>query len=1052
MTGRRKNKGVEKDEEVEEVDVKPKRTYKRKTAVPPADFVAVREKIAIIKQALYSDVIWDEIVKIEYLDDPKEFVYDFTVPGNDSFMVDCGVLVHNTLNSVEYNTDMLFKIDGELHKKKIGEFIEKHIEALGASEEGKSLIESHPNDTWLGWIKNKHVEVQSCDENGKVSWKTVEAVTKHPVVNEDGSSKLLKVSLKSGREVTATKGKSFIMRVDNKIVPIEGKYIKEGDRVPVSRVLHVNNEITNINGLVTLDESFGYTVGVYLSKGTTTHDNIFMMRENFGELPYMNIPVEMLDANKPFLKALIGGYFTWNASISSDGIYAESTSITLLESIQQVLVRFDIMSEIHKNYNQSYTLLITSGNAHRFAQEFKLSIKDKQDRLNKIIAEHTPRYTYGMNDVIAVKLSNGQAQDVHRDDIDDLLKTTTDTQDIQVLLAAKDEDIIYDEIVKIEEVDNDYPYVYDLTVKDTRTFNTFTGIAMYDTFHMAGVSAASKAVRGVPRLNELLSVSKNIKAPIMKIHINEEYRGNRVRCLKFMNDIRTVRFKDIAKASRIYYDPNDFDSRIPEDKPFLELYKEFNVGAPPTTPWVLRLELDKAKMNEYSVDMITLHNIIDSKFEEHISCMYTDDNADKLVMRIKLNLKEDVEPDDMLTELKALEHSILETVKINGVKGIERASLVFTGTNKNTRRTLYSRILKKFEDIEEYFVYTDGSNMRDVLALPFVDPTCTITNDINEIYEVLGVEAARQMLYNEIVDVLDNITVNFRHIALLVDVMTNKGNIISVNRHGINRGDIGPLAKCSFEETTEKLIKAGVFAEFDKINGVAANIMLGQVAPAGTGDVDILIDEGKLGKLAKIKNAQLLSIAEDDDEELEQLCDKATLDIKLPVPALETLFVPKQSNNVVIIGMDDEEPKKSKTKKNKKAEPSDEDEVVEEEKPKKVKKTVKTKKVVKKTVKTKKVVVEPEPSDDEDEVVEEKPKKVKTTVKTKKVVVEPEPSDDDEVVEEEKPKKVKKTVKTKKVVVEPEPSDDDDEVVGRKAQEGQEDRKDQEGCCRARTI
>ena len=575
---------------------------------------------------------------------------------------------------------------------------------------------------------------------------------------------------------------------------------------------------------------------------------------------------------------------------------------------------------------------------------------------------------------------------------------------IAIIKQALYSDVIWDEIIKIEYLDDPKEFVYDFTVPGNDSFMVDCGVLVHNTlntFHMAGVSAASKAVRGVPRLNELLSVSKNIKAPIMKIHINEEHRANRVKCLKFMNDIRTVKFKDIAKASRIYYDPNDFDSRIPEDKQFLELYKEFNVGAPPTTPWVLRLELDKAKMNEYSVDMITLHNIIDSKYEEHISCMYTDDNAEKLVMRIKLNFKEDIEPDDMLTELKALEHSILETVKINGVKGIERASLVFTGTNKNTRRTIYNRILKKFEDIEEYFVYTDGSNMRDVLALPFVDPTCTITNDINEIYEVLGIEAARQMLYNEIVDVLDNITVNFRHIALLVDVMTNKGNIISVNRHGINRGDIGPLAKCSFEETTEKLIKAGVFAEFDKINGVAANIMLGQVAPAGTGDVDVLIDEGKLGKINK---SQLLSIAEDDDDELEQLCEKAALDIKLPVPALENqeLFVPKQSNRVVVIGMDDEDVKPKKDKKTKKT--KDVPEEV-EDKPKKSKKT-------------KKVVIEPEPSDEEEEVEEEeKPKKVK---KTKKVVIEPEPSDEEEVEVEEKPKKVKKT---KKVV----PSDDEAE-------------------------
>ena len=97
--------------------------------------------------------------------------------------------------------------------------------------------------------------------------------------------------------------------------------------------------------------------------------------------------------------------------------------------------------------------------------------------------------------------------------------------------------------------------------------------------------------------------------------------------------------------------------------------------------------------------------------------------------------------------------------------------------------------------------------------------------------------------------------VNYRHIALLVDTMTNKGYLLSIDRHGINRADIGPFAKCSFEETTDMLIKAGIFAEVDKINGVSANIMLGQIAPAGTGDTEILIDEWKLQEASTSQKA-----------------------------------------------------------------------------------------------------------------------------------------------------------------------------------------------------
>ena len=101
--------------------------------------------------------------------------------------------------------------------------------------------------------------------------------------------------------------------------------------------------------------------------------------------------------------------------------------------------------------------------------------------------------------------------------------------------------------------------------------------------------------------------------------------------------------------------------------------------------------------------------------------------------------------------------------------------------------------------------------------------------------------------------------INNRHIDLLCDIMTNKGYLTAINRQGINRGDTGPLAKCSFEDTTDQLIKAGVFGEKDKLNGVSSNIMMGQTIKAGTGMCDILLDEQKL-----IEEMQNISLTTDD--------------------------------------------------------------------------------------------------------------------------------------------------------------------------------------------
>jgi DNA-directed RNA polymerase beta' subunit len=941
-----------------------------------------------------------------------------------------------TLNSVHYDTDMLLRIDGQLQRVKIGEYIEKQIASTPHHD-----IEQHPNDTWLGWIKNQIVEVPSCDKQGRILWTKVEAVTKHPVVNEDGSNTLLKVTLKSGREVIATKAKSFLQRVNNQIIQVEGKDIKIGDYIPVSKVLDVGNTcnglhlaeylskkeflfmtevekalkyvdesqwwskhnnadfvlpysrsdsfivthknskvqqkyqsgciypkkttrtIAHVPEVMPLDADFGFFVGAYLAEGhatlqhvliannddnyrqridafckkynfnyhvTTRHINsgvsttvrihnlvlANVMRNVFGHMSYnKNIPAQLLAANDEFMRAMIDGYFSRDGSVRKMGseIKADSTSRPLLETIQQILVKYDIMSGIHRHMNHrqlnkfkneikpSWTLLITSGNAKRFAEQFTLCIDSKQERLDKIITTSNPMYTYGRYDVIPdIALSSGK-QTIHRDQLHTFLNNECITmEDQEVLQVAAREMVIYDQITQIVEIANDRPYVYDLTVEHTRNFNTYNGVCMADTFHLSGVSSASKTVRGVPRLKELLSVSKNIKTPVMKIYFKDEYSKDMKKCLELMNDIRTLRFKDIVKSSRIYFDALEV-TNIPEDKHFMAMYKEFlneDATNASLSPWLLRLEFNKAALLQYHLDMITIHHkLLEFYGDDNIACMFSDDNADKLVMRIRL-AKHDTDTDDMLTELKALEHNIMENVMIKGTKNIEKVSL------DKEEITVYNMLTNKFEKQEEWIVYTDGTNFRDVASLDVIDPLRTFTNDVNEVYEVLGIEAARQALFNEINEVLDSVYVNYRHIALLVDVQTNKGYILSIDRHGINRGDIGPLAKCSFEETTDKLIKAGIFAEYDKINGVSANIMLGQIAPCGTGDTEVLMDEERLMELLENNDTRIFDNMNDiDDDLVEELCDADTLAFKFDVPAIaaDTPVGKKYVNKLVVV-------------------------------------------------------------------------------------------------------------------------------------------------------
>ena len=130
----------------------------------------------------------------------------------------------------------------------------------------------------------------------------------------------------------------------------------------------------------------------------------------------------------------------------------------------------------------------------------------------------------------------------------------------------------------------------------------------------------------------------------------------------------------------------------------------------------------------------------------------------------------------------------------------------------------------------------------------YVDIENTLSNDILEIYSLFGIEAARSVLIDEIVGVVkhEGEYINSRHIELLCDMMTSRGELFSINRQGINNGDIGPLAKCSFEDTTDQLIKSSIFSEKDNLAGVSSNIMMGQNIKCGTGVCDILLDETQL--------------------------------------------------------------------------------------------------------------------------------------------------------------------------------------------------------------
>ena len=203
----------------------------------------------------------------------------------------------------------------------------------------------------------------------------------------------------------------------------------------------------------------------------------------------------------------------------------------------------------------------------------------------------------------------------------------------------------------------------------------------------------------------------------------------------------------------------------------------------------------------------------------------------------------------------------------------------------------YNKETGDFERKDIYALDTLGTNLLDVLALDIIDPTRTITNNIMETYEVLGIEAARKCLFNEILDVLcfDGGYVNHHHLALLCDRMTSNEKMVSIFRHGINNDDIGPIAKATFEETTEMFLKAARHGELDEMRGVSANVMCGQAGYYGTASFSVYLNMFDVQRDAKesVYEASEKDIFEELKEKRDEPCSLKNLKIRHTLPTEE---------------------------------------------------------------------------------------------------------------------------------------------------------------------
>ncbi len=397
-----------------------------------------------------------------------------------------------------------------------------------------------------------------------------------------------------------------------------------------------------------------------------------------------------------------------------------------------------------------------------------------------------------------------------------------------------------------------------------------------NTFHFAGVSSKSNVTRGVPRIEELLTLTKKPKNPSLTIYLDKKTSLDINASYKIASKIEHTRLIDIVKKAEIYYEPNEFKTLIDEDDKMMKEYVEFSdiirkcYGEEESKEeldededmnnWIIRLELNETQMLDLNISNEDIHYVLKTECpslqgtSSNVQCFYTDYNSDgKIIFRIRIRIvnksslkkKAVFMEEDYIHYVKTYMDKILNELVIRGIKNIEKVNM-----RKINNYKIMNDETGNFDKKEVYVLDTIGTNLSDILKLDYIVKNKTFSNDIIEMKNILGIEAARKCLFNEILEVMefDSTYINHHHIHLLCDRMTCNHKMVSIFRHGINKDDIGPIAKASFEETTEMFLQAARHGELDNMRGVSANVMCGQEGYYGTSAFQIHIDNELLKK------------------------------------------------------------------------------------------------------------------------------------------------------------------------------------------------------------
>ena len=783
----------------------------------------------------------------------------------------------------------------------------------------------HPNSVETDISKlNYEYYIVSVNGQEQLKWNKISHISRHPV-----NGQLMKVTTKSGRNVTTTLSHSHLIRNNQTVEPITGADLRVGMRIPVTKYIpntFVSNTVKIDSIDYQLDHLFGWFIGAYLAKGSINNNDICItnisdkitqiairfdakaivhgytsisfthkslakfMLETMGIDPFIkHVPDFAFTAPNEFKAGLLQAYFDSDGNFQTNNqIRVCNRSSQLINDISLLLNYFNIFGSITKQtvktqpiynlsinicyapiyqqvigtelHNDKLTSIVTYAKRNNLSDEI-----DKINGLGDVIAKcskilELPIYEKWTNKESICRRTLNKYVNIFESD----RNANKISGELNILRQALNSDIIWDEIVDINVYTPDQSeYVYDFTVPGNETFMVDSGIVVHNTLntkHFAGVAKGGSANMGVSRIQELLHFSKNIKTPQMMVYFKDQYATDRSALNKVVSYFKHLSIRELLSEAEVYYDVgtnDDLSKKIKNDNvtnPFFVNNQKAEISS---LPFVFRIVFDIEKMLEKETSLLD----IKTKFISHWYRNYTNlknlkKNEKEVVSRISrcAILSNSATDKQQIIHIRFSMSSfnyniitdflkmVFDDITLKGIDNIQNLDV------SQERVIKFDSETGEVKTDKEYMVYTSGINFEKIRLMKGIDMTRTKCNDVATIYRLYGIEATRQILLHELSETYKagGSNINQNHLSLLIDQMCHLGEVVSMDRHGLSKIDMDPIARASFEKTMDHFVNAAIFNEKDTMKSVSSRVAIGRVIPGGTGAFDLLLDTRKL--------------------------------------------------------------------------------------------------------------------------------------------------------------------------------------------------------------